>query len=159
MSSMTIFATFTLAMPMKERAPVWSVMTPMLAGRSVVLVIGLPLLRPVRAEQRCALGLAAVTGGLEDRRDLGVRHEGLAALFIPVEQGPDPVVLGRVAHYGRPLGAGNGSRVGARGAEHLQEAVNAFDSRRGQKHHILRSSDHVDLVPPPNGRLPPLSGN
>ena len=40
---MTIFATFTLAMPMKERAPVWSVMTPTRAGRSIVLVIGPPL--------------------------------------------------------------------------------------------------------------------
>ena len=38
-SSMTIRATLTLAMPMKERAPVWSVMMPTRAERSMVLVI------------------------------------------------------------------------------------------------------------------------
>jgi hypothetical protein len=33
MSSITILATFALAMPMKERGPVWSVITPNLMGR------------------------------------------------------------------------------------------------------------------------------
>src|SRR6185436_5962340 len=103
MSSMTIFATFTLAMPMKERGPVWSVMTPTRAGRSIVLVIGPPLLRPVRAEQRGGLGLAEVTGRLEDRRNLGIGHEVLPTLLIPVEQGPDTMLLGRVAEHGRAL--------------------------------------------------------
>ena len=42
MSSMTIWATLTLAMPMNDRAPVWSVMTPTRAGRSMVLVIVAP---------------------------------------------------------------------------------------------------------------------
>src|SRR5690348_7218780 len=103
MASMTIFATLTLAMPLRERAPVWSVMTPTRAGRSIVLVIGRRLLRPVRAEQRRRVGLGEVAGLLEDRRDLGVGHEGLPTLLVPLEQGPDPVLLGRVAEHGRAL--------------------------------------------------------
>src|SRR5438132_7702890 len=34
MSSITIFATFALAIPMNERAPVWSVITPTLIRRA-----------------------------------------------------------------------------------------------------------------------------
>ena len=39
MSSVTILATLTLAMPMKDSAPVWSVIRPTRAGRLITLVI------------------------------------------------------------------------------------------------------------------------
>ena len=41
MSSITILATLVLAMPMKDRAPVWSVMTPTRAGRLVEVLMAL----------------------------------------------------------------------------------------------------------------------
>ena len=51
-----------------------------------------------------ACGLLLVPGFLHDRRDLGVGHEALPALLVPVEDHPDPIVLGGVAEDERALG-------------------------------------------------------
>src|SRR5689334_529062 len=61
MSSITISATLTLAIPMKERAPVWSVMKPTRAGRLIGVVIVVPSC-VVRAELERGLGLSEVAG-------------------------------------------------------------------------------------------------
>src|SRR4051812_45482952 len=120
MSSMTILATLTLAMPMNDRAPVWSVMTPTRAER---LMFVIAVSRPVRAEQQRGLGLAEVSGILEDRRDLGVGHELRPARFVPVEQRPHAVLFGRVAEHRRPLRTVQGPLLGTLLAEHIQESV------------------------------------
>src|SRR5437763_1629900 len=125
MSSMTILATLALAMPMKDSAPVWSVIRPTRAGRSMGLIVA--RLRPVLAEQRRYLRLAEVPGLLQDGRDLGVGHEARPPLLIPVEQDPHPVLLGRVAKHGGALRPVQGPLVGARGAEHLQELLDVGD--------------------------------
>src|SRR5438552_3410591 len=121
MSSITILATLTLAMPMKERAPVWSVMRPTRAGRLMEVVIVLPPSCLVGTEQRRGLGLAQVPGRLEDRRDLGVGDELRPPVLVPVEQRPDSVVLGGIAEHRRTLGAVEGALLSALGAEHIQE--------------------------------------
>src|SRR5438270_3010779 len=84
-SSITIWATLTLAMPMNDRAPVWSVMTPTRAGRVSGVVI-VSASRAVGAEQQRGLGLADVSGLLEDRRDVGVGDELRPPVRVPVEQ-------------------------------------------------------------------------
>src|SRR6478672_7036557 len=122
MSSITILATLTLAMPMKDRAPVWSVMRPTRAGRLRVLVIVGPS-RPVRRQEQGGLWLALVPGFLQDRWDLGVGDELRPPRLVPVEQRPDAVLLGGVPEHRGALGAVEGTLVGALGAEDLQEAV------------------------------------
>src|SRR5438128_10035442 len=71
-SSMTILVTLTLAIPMNDRAPVWSVITPTRAERLIAVIVAPS--RLVRAEQQRGLGLAQVAGLLEDGRHLGVGH-------------------------------------------------------------------------------------
>src|ERR1700681_525652 len=93
MSSTTILATLALATPMKDSAPVWSVIMPTRAGRLSELLI-VASSRLVGADEERGLRHADVAGFLQDRRDLGVGHEARPARFVPVEQGPDPVLLG-----------------------------------------------------------------
>src|SRR5882672_3482534 len=131
MSSITILATLTLAMPMNDRAPVWSVMTPTRAGRLMVVIVAS---RTVGAEQQRGFGLAEVSGFLEDRRDLGVGDELRPPCFVPVEQRPDAVLLGGIAEYRRTLGTVQGPLVGALRAEHIQESVDVLDGRGCQDH-------------------------
>src|SRR6185437_3149818 len=119
MSSMTIRVRFTLAMPMKDSAPVWSVMRPTRAGRSIGLVIVGPLCL-VLTEKGGRLGLGDVAGGLEDRRDLGVGDELGPALRVPVEQHPHALVVRRVLEDRRALGAVNPALLSALGAEHVE---------------------------------------
>src|SRR4051794_6583649 len=104
MSSMTILARLTLAMPMNESAPVWSVMRPTRVGRLIAVLIVFSS-RLVGAEEQRGVGLAQVAGFLQDRRDLGVRDELRPTRFVPVEQGPHPVLLAGVAEHRRTLGA------------------------------------------------------
>src|SRR5689334_933259 len=110
MSSITILATLTLAMPMNDRAPVWSLMSPTRAERLIALVI-VGSSRLVGTEQPRGLGLAQVPGFLEDRRDLRVGDEAGPPVLVPVEQRPDPVLLGGVAEHRRALGAVEGALV------------------------------------------------
>src|SRR5439155_1416397 len=133
MSSITILVTFTLAMPMKDSAPVWSVMRPTRAGRLIVLVI-VASSRAVGAEKAGGFGLAEVSGLLEDRRDLGVGHEFRPTGLVPVEQRPHAVLLGGVAEHGRALRAVERALVGAPRPEHLEESVDILDGRRCQDH-------------------------
>src|SRR5437016_11118924 len=133
MSSITILVTFTLAMPMKDSAPVWSVMRPIRAGRLIVPVI-VASSRAVGAEKARGFGLAQVSGLFEDRRDLGVGHELRPTGFVPVEQRPHAVLLGGVAEHGRALRAVERALVGALRPEHLEESVDVLDGRRCQDH-------------------------
>src|SRR5437764_2069851 len=133
MSSITILATLTLAVPMKDRAPVWSVMTPTRAGRLVEVVI-VASSRLVRAEEQGRLRLAQMSGLLEDRRDLGVGDELHPPGLVPVEERPDPVLLGGVAEHRRTLGAVERTLVRALLAEHIQEPVDVLDGGGGQDH-------------------------
>src|SRR5689334_19615365 len=103
MSSITILATLTLAIPMNESAPVWSVMTPTRAERLRRLVDVAS--RLVGAEQLRGLRLAQVTGVLEDRRHLGVGDERGPAGVVPVEDRPHTVGLVGVAEDRRTLRA------------------------------------------------------
>src|SRR5215212_3760382 len=109
MSSMTIFATLTLAMPMKDRGPVWSVMTPTRAERLMVVTVASCL---VGAEQQRGGGLGEMSGFLEDRRDLGVGHEFRPPGLVPVEQRPDAVLLGGIAEHRRTFRTVHGPLVG-----------------------------------------------
>ena len=104
MSSITILATLALAMPMKDRAPVWSVMRPTRAGRLMRCSSSAPH-ASYEPRSSAACGLAEVAGLLEDRRDLGVGHEVRPARLVPVEQRPDAVLLGGVAEHRRALRA------------------------------------------------------
>src|SRR5882672_7234138 len=131
MSSITILATLTLAMPMNDRAPVWSVMTPTRAGRLMVVIVAS---RTVGAEQQRGFGLAEVSGFLEDRRDLGVGDELRPPCLVPVEQRPDAVLLGRVAEHGRALRPVKRALVGARVGKHFEESVDVLDGRRCEDH-------------------------
>src|SRR3954469_20984814 len=131
MSSITILATLTLAMPMNDRAPVWSVTTPTRAERLMVVIV---VSRPVGAEQQCCFGLAEMSGFLEDRRDLGVGHELRPPCFVPVEERPDAVLFGGIAEHRRTLRAVQGPLLSALLAEHIQESVDVLDGRCGQDH-------------------------
>src|SRR4029079_16544907 len=133
MSSITILARLTLAMPMNESAPVWSVMRPTRVGRLIAVLIVVAL-RPVRAEEQRGLGLTQVSGFLEDRRHLGVGDELRPTGLVPVEQRPHPVLLGGVAEHRRALGAVECALVGALAAEHLAESVDVLNRRRAHDH-------------------------
>src|SRR5579862_2641732 len=86
-------------------------------------------LRPVR-----------VTGLLHDRRHLGVGGEVLPAVHVPVEDGPDPVLLVRVAEDGRALRAVQLALLGALRRVDLHEPVEILHCRRCQDHLVLLSS-------------------
>jgi hypothetical protein len=109
----------------------------------VILCLGIGLTIPWGGIAYLATppGLAEVPGFLEDRRDLGIGHEVRPPLFVPLEQHPHPVLLGRVAEHGRALGPVQGALVGASGAEYLQESVDVLDGRGGQDHDELLRSD------------------
>src|SRR5689334_16767502 len=126
MSSITILVRFTLATPMNESAPVWSVTRPTRAGRLMELVIVAPS-RAVGAEQQRGLGLADVSGLLEDRRDLGVGDELRPSGLVPVEQRPDAVLLDGVAEHRRALRPVERALVGALRGEDLEESVHVLD--------------------------------
>src|SRR3954452_16392385 len=100
MSSITIFATFALAIPMNESGPVWSVTMPTRAERLSALVIAVSS-RVERAEELGGLRLAQVPGILEHRRHLGVGDERGPAVLVPVEDRPHTVVhVGVTEHRG-----------------------------------------------------------
>src|SRR5689334_16420531 len=132
MSSITILATLTLATPMNDSAPVWSVTTPTRAGRLIVVIVRAS--RLVRAEQQRGLRLAEVPGLLEDRRDARIRHEARPSGVVPVEQRPHAVLLGGVAEHRGTLGTVLGALLGTLGTEHVEESVDVLDGRRGQDH-------------------------
>src|SRR6476646_7708773 len=79
------------------------------------------------AGQLGGLRLALVPGLLQDRRDIGVGHEALPALLVPVERDPDAIGLGGVAKHRRALGSVLSALLGAGGGEHFEEAVEVFD--------------------------------
>src|SRR5947208_3017571 len=87
----------------------------------------------VGAELR-PLGPALVPGLLHDRGDGGVGDEALPAVFVPVEDRPDPVVLVGVAKDVRALGPMLLPLLGALGREDLHEAVVVLEPRRCQDH-------------------------
>src|SRR5690349_24365588 len=87
----------------------------------------------VAAGELCGGGAPLVPGLLQDRRDVGVRHEALPALRVPVEDDPDPVVLGGVAEDDRALGAVLPALLGALGGEDVQEPVEVLDLRRREE--------------------------
>src|SRR5690349_7493354 len=92
MSSATILATLALATPMNDRAPVWSVIRPTRAGRSLtVLIVGSS--RVVGADEGGRLRSAHVAGLVEDRRHGGVGDEAGPAGLVPLEQHPHLVRL------------------------------------------------------------------
>src|SRR5579871_2297834 len=132
MSSITILATLTLAIPMNESGPVWSVTRPTRAGRLIAAVIVAS--RFVRAEQRRGLGLGEVAGFLQDGRDGRVGDEARPAFFVPVEQRPHAVRFGRVGEHRRALRAVLGALLGAFGTEHVEESVDVLDGRGCQDH-------------------------
>ena len=66
-----------------------------------------------------------MSGLLHDRRDLGVGHEALPTLLVPVEHDPDAVVLGGVAEDERALGAVLLALLGAVGREDVEERAAA----------------------------------
>src|SRR6478735_6752775 len=142
MSSITILATLALAMPMNERAPVWSVTRPTRAGRLSAL-----MLRPSRlvgAEEQRGLRLVEVTGFLDDRQALGVGHEVRPPGLVPVEEHPDAVLLGRVAEHVCALAAVLGALVGTLRAEDVQEPLDVLDLCRCQDHGLpLRSGSQL----------------
>ncbi len=59
MSSITIRATFALAMPMNESAPVWSVITPTLMGSMIPPIESAP---PIHADGEARVSALAVPG-------------------------------------------------------------------------------------------------
>src|SRR4051795_791424 len=134
-SSITIFATFASAMPMKERGPVWSVMTP-------TFTLGV-----IAATALCDLRRSLVSGFLHDRRDLGVGDEALPALVVPVEEHPDAVLLVGVAEDLRALGAVRPSLVGALRREDAREPFEVLDGRCGQNHLYLQLVDGASICP------------
>src|SRR4051794_4664391 len=135
MSSMTSFATFALATPMNDSAPVWSVITPTLILRvEVDASMCVPLSGVVGAAEPGGLGAALVPGFLQDRGDVRVGDEALPAFGIPVEEHPDAVGLVGIAEDGCALGTVLPSLLGAGGREDVQEAVEVLDLRRCQDH-------------------------
>jgi SAM-dependent methyltransferase len=64
-----------------------------------------------------------VPGFLHDRGDLGVGHEALPALLIPVEDHPDPIVLGGIAKDQRALRPVLLALLRSRGREDRHELV------------------------------------
>src|SRR3954452_24421057 len=161
MSSITILAVLTLAMPMNDRAPDWSVTIPTRGERLMAVIVASRL---VRAEEQGRLGLADVAGFLEDRRDVGVGHELAPPGLVPLEQRPDVVLLGRVAEHRRPLRAVQRPLLGALRAEHVQEPLDVLDLRRCQDHGCLsfvsfsladrggRAEGHCPDMPPARHR-------
>src|SRR4051794_1872903 len=133
MSSITILATFALAMPMNESGPVWSVMTPTRAERLIAVVIVVSS-RAVGTEQRGGLRLAEVAGFLEDRRHFGVGDELRPPVFVPVEERPHAVRLVRVLEHRRALRAVQPALLGALRTEHVEEPLDVFDGGRCQDH-------------------------
>ena len=134
MSSITILATLTLAMPMNDRAPVWSVTRPTRAETIDCAGHRRPL-GAVGAEQRRGLRLAQVAGFLA----------GSAARRGRTRRRPSPARPSRRApRRGSPRwGRGTRSRpsepwsctlLGALGAEDLEESVDVLDRRGGQDH-------------------------
>ena len=109
--------------------------------------------RLVGAEQQRGLGLAQVSGFLEDRRDLGVGDELRPPVLVPVEQRPDPVLLGGVAEHRRALRAVERALLGALRAEHLQESVDVLDGRRCQDHDCSPSDGSLRISLPPTGSV------
>src|SRR6478672_7175665 len=108
-------------------------MRPTRAGRLIAVLIVVSS-RLVRADEEGSLRLAHVPGFLEDRRDFGVGDEARPTRLVPVEQGPDPVLLGGVAEHRRTLRAVEGALLRALRAEHVQESVDVLDDGRGQDH-------------------------
>ena len=83
-SSITILTKLTLAIPMKDRSPVSSAMTPTRAER-LMGGHGRKASRPVDAEQLAGTGLAEGSGFLEELRDLGVGDEPGEPCLVHVE--------------------------------------------------------------------------
>jgi hypothetical protein len=67
------------------------------------------------------LGPACEPSLLEDRRDLGIGHEVLVALLVPVEDYPDPVVVIGIAKDVRTLGPMLLALLSALGRERVPE--------------------------------------
>src|SRR4051794_4770837 len=86
MSETTMSATFALAMPMKDRAPVRSVITPTLMGSVLDVVIASSRLDGAGEAER--VRLAQVAGFLHHGRDGRVGDEALPAGVVPVEDDP-----------------------------------------------------------------------
>src|SRR6266705_777921 len=126
-------------------------MRPTRAGRLIAVVMA-SLLRSVGGEQARGLRLAEVAGLFQNRRNLGVGDEVRPPLLVPVEQRPDPVLLGGVAEHRRALAAVVGALVGALRAEHLEESVDVLDGRRCQNHR--GSPLPVDVLAIARPRLP-----
>ena len=89
----------------------------------------------VHAAECGHLRLALVPGLVQDRRDLGVGHEGLPAIGSPVEEHPDAVGLDGIAKDGRTLRTVLPALVGPGGREDLQELVEILDLS-GCQHHV-----------------------
>src|SRR6478672_8930572 len=125
-------------------------MRPTRAGRLIAVLIVVSS-RLVRADEEGSLRLAHVPGFLEDRRDFGVGDEARPTRLVPVEQGPDPVLLGGVAEHRRTLRAVEGTLLGALGAEHVEETVDVLDQRGGQDHGTPLWNGSLWISVPPTG--------
>src|SRR5436190_8341280 len=139
MSPITMRATFALAIPMNESGPVRSMMTPALIGVDVFMALRVALREKLRS-----VGLPLVSRLFEDRRNVGIGHELLPALGIPVEDHPDAVLLAGIPEDDRALRAVLAAFVGALRREDFLEAVEILNRRRCQQH-LLSSS----VVPAP----------
>lgn len=67
---------------------------------SLLALSGVALARELRG-----LGPSLMPGFLHDRRDFGVGQEALPALLVPVEEDPDPKVLGGITEHERAFGS------------------------------------------------------
>src|SRR4051812_15095940 len=103
-------------------------------GSSVIGDVSFGASGAVFAAGRCGLGPALVAGFLDDRRDLGIVEEALEALFIPVEEHPDPILLVGIAEDGRALGPVLLPLLGTLRREDLRELVEVLDRRCSQEH-------------------------
>src|SRR6266852_5300527 len=101
-------------------------MRPTRAGRLIAVVI-VASSRLVGAEQKRGLWLGEMPGLFEDGRDVGVGDEARPAVFVPVEERPDPVLLGGIAEDCRTLGAVQGALLGPLRAEHIEESLDVLD--------------------------------
>jgi hypothetical protein len=91
----------------------------------------------VLASERRHLGPTFEPGILEDRGDLGIGHEAVIALLVPVENHPDPLVVIGIAKDVRTPGPVLLSLLSALGRERVPEAVEILDLDRGQDHRFL----------------------
>src|SRR5262249_46457687 len=91
----------------------------------------------VAAYELRGLWARLVAGLLHARRHLRVRDEALPTLLVPVEDDPDPIVLGGIVEDDRALRAVLLALLGALRREDVQEPVEILDLRRCEEHVAL----------------------